>query len=262
MRCPMFLSARCGPQPYSAGWAVPTSCVCHLPLVSSVMARGSLNRNESPEPMHGLAAAAEPASSASAGPAPAWRIDDAGWRDVPGMVNIVAAAAAQGFFAPALLDVRYQIGLALQLFSAVLRRRMAVPGQPATRASVRVVRDGRMVLGFSLVRALPDAAAAPHLELHLLAVTPDARGMGVGGALLRDGVSRLAADGSQCLLLSTSSKAEVMKRMLRRMGAPSLGTMPSGHGSRQSLEVFALGACDVLAWQKRAWRAWLGAGPG
>lgn len=184
-----------------------------------------------------------------------WAVSDARWRDVPEMVNIVVAAAAQGCFSPAFLDVRYQIGLALQLFSAVLRGRMAVHGQPATRVTVRVVRRGREVQGFALVREFPNEAAAPHLELHLLAVSADSRRLGVGEALLQDCVERLSE--GQGLLLSALAKAGGMKRLARKMGAHALGGMPPLRPSQQPLEAFVLGAPGLSAWQQLPWREWL-----
>ncbi len=185
-----------------------------------------------------------------------WEVSDARWRDVSGMVNIVVAAAAQGSFAPAFLDVRYQIGLALQLFSAVLRGRVAVRGQPATPVTVRVVRLGREVQGFALVREFPHAAAAPHLELHLLVVGAEARRKGVGEALLRDCVSRLA-DG-QGLWLSTLTQAGAMKRLVRKLGAHPLGVMHALGRKQQPLEAFVFGSSEPVGWQRLPWRDWLG----
>lgn len=185
-----------------------------------------------------------------------WAVSEARWRDVPGMVNIVVAAAAEGCFAPVFLDVRYQIGLALQLFSAVLRGRMAVHGQPATRTMVRVVRDGQEVLGFALVRALAPEVAAPHLELHLLAVRADARRMGVGELLLQDRVAHLVE--GQCLLLSTLAKADGMKRLVRKMGARTLGTTPLCNRGQQPLEAFVFDAGGLIEWPQLPWRDWLG----
>lgn len=186
-----------------------------------------------------------------------WEVSDARWRDVPGMVNIVVAAAAGGFFTPAYLDVRYQVGLALQLFSVLLRGQMAVPGQASTQARLRVVRDGRDVLGFSLVRRLPDVEPEQHLELHLLAVRADARRAGVGQALIQDCVTHLA-DG-QCLLLTTLAKADGMRRLVRRMGAMTLGPVPLVIPGQQALTAHVFDPAGCGEWQGKPWRAWLGA---
>lgn len=184
-----------------------------------------------------------------------WDVTDARWGDVPGMVNIVAAAAADGFFSPAYLDVRYQVGLALQLFSVLVRGKMAVPGQAATPAGLRVVREGRDVLGFSLVRRLPHPAPAHHLELHLLAVRADARRAGVGQALIQDSVTHLA-DG-QCLLLSTLARADGMRRLVRRMGAKTLGAVPPSRPGQQPLTAHVFDPAGRNVWEDQPWRAWL-----
>lgn len=203
--------------------------------------------------MHLSASANKPRPDRDATP---WEVSEARWRDVPEMVNMVVTAAAQGCFSPVFLDVRYQIGLALQLFSAVLRGRMAVHGQPTTRVTVRVVRRGQHMQGFALVREFPAVSASPHLELHLLAVSADSRRMGVGEALLQDCVVRLT--GGQSLLLSTLTKADGMKRLVRKMGGQPLGAVTPLRRGQQALEAFVLGAGDVSAWQQRPWREWLG----
>lgn len=201
-------------------------------------------------PMSGAAAKARRARDRAC-----WQVSDARWRDVPAMLNIVVAAAAEGFFSAAFLDVRYQIGLALQFFSVLLRGRMAVPGQVATRARVRVVRCGPDVLGFSLVRVLPGVLVGAHQELHLLVVRADVRGSGVGQALLQDAVSRLAH--GQCLLLSTLPQADGMKRLVRRMGARSLGVIPSAGAGQRALTAHVFDPTGSVVWQHAPWRAWL-----
>lgn len=185
----------------------------------------------------------------------AWDVLPASWRDVPGMLDAVVQAATEGHFSRSFLDVRHQVGLAMQLFSAVLLGRMAIHGQAVTPSRISVVRQGDEVLGFALVRALPDPAARPHLELHLVCVVPHARNRGVGEALVRTSAAWL--EPGQSLLVTTLSQAHGMKRLLRRLGAHRLGALPSASPSQQALEAFAFGVSAVDHRPDAPWQDWL-----
>lgn len=189
-------------------------------------------------------------------PAPrAWDVRPASWRDVPRMLDAVVQAATEGHFSRSLLDVRHQVGLALQLFRAVLFGRMAIHGQAVTRTHISVVRQDDELLGFALVRALADPSARPHLELHLVCVVPHARSRGVGEALVRTSAALL--EPGQSLLVTTLSQAHGMKRLLRRLGAHRLGALPSSSPSQQALEAFAFGVGAVGHRPDVLWQDWL-----
>ena len=75
------------------------------------------------------------------------------------------------------------------------------------------------------------ANAAPWPELRLLAVSPDARGMGVGQALVDECVRRVRAGGATELGLHTSQSMRAALRMYERMGfvrAPEYDFHPDG----------------------------------
>jgi len=68
-------------------------------------------------------------------------------------------------------------------------------------------------------------------ELRLLAVAPEARGLGVGGALVRECVRRARRMGARELGLHTSETMAVARAMYRRMGfvrAPEHDFRPDG----------------------------------
>ncbi|HVG45003.1 MAG TPA: GNAT family N-acetyltransferase [Longimicrobium sp.] len=73
--------------------------------------------------------------------------------------------------------------------------------------------------------------APPWPELRLLAVSPDARGMGVGRLLVDECVRRARASGARELGLHTSKSMETAIGMYRRMGfvrAPEHDFQPEG----------------------------------
>jgi len=106
------------------------------------------------------------------------------------------------------------------------------------------------------VRRLPQLEAERHLELHLLAVRADARRAGVGQALIQDGVAQLA-DG-QGLLLSTLPQADDMRRLVRRMGAKTLGPLPPSRPTQRPLTAHVFDPAGGHVWADKPWRAWLG----
>ncbi|HEX6748647.1 MAG TPA: GNAT family N-acetyltransferase [Longimicrobium sp.] len=105
-------------------------------------------------------------------------------------------------------------------------------------AAERIVaeHDGKLVGSVMLYPPETDAYggaanAAPWPELRLLAVSPDARGMGVGQALVDECVRRARAGGATELGLHTSQSMRAALRMYERMGfvrAPEHDFHPDG----------------------------------
>ncbi|HEX8241951.1 MAG TPA: GNAT family N-acetyltransferase [Longimicrobium sp.] len=105
-------------------------------------------------------------------------------------------------------------------------------------AAERIVaeHDGRLVGSVLLyppaVQAYGGAAgAAPWPELRLLAVVPEARGLGVGQALVDECVRRARAGGAAELGLHSSRSMRAALRMYERMGfvrAPEHDFQPEG----------------------------------
>jgi [ribosomal protein S18]-alanine N-acetyltransferase len=78
---------------------------------------------------------------------------------------------------------------------------LAMPG-----AVLLVARDGDRPVGFALVRVVIDEA-----ELMLLAVTPDARGRGIGRCLLQESMVRAGARGATTYFLEVRSDNPAVK---------------------------------------------------
>ena len=98
------------------------------------------------------------------------------------------------------------------------------------------VREGRLLGSVALFPPAADAypgetGPASWPELRLLAVSPDARGMGVGRLLVDECVRRARASGAAELGLHTSKSMETAIGMYRRMGfvrAPEHDFQPPG----------------------------------
>ncbi len=66
-------------------------------------------------------------------------------------------------------------------------------------------------------------------EVRLLAVAPEARGQGIGTALMKECIRRAREGGAACLTLHTTDMMQVAMRMYERMGfirAPELDFHP------------------------------------
>jgi GNAT superfamily N-acetyltransferase len=91
---------------------------------------------------------------------------------------------------------------------------------------------GSVLLYPPAVRAYGDlAGAASNPELRLLAVAPEARGRGVGRALVDECIRRARRDGATALGLHTSRSMVTAVQLYRRMGfarAPELDFRPPG----------------------------------
>jgi GNAT superfamily N-acetyltransferase len=96
--------------------------------------------------------------------------------------------------------------------------------------------DGRIVGGVMLFPPAVDAyagmaGAAAHPELRLLAVSPSARGFGVGEALVAACVRRALEDGARAITLHTSASMHSAIRLYERLGftrEPELDFQPPG----------------------------------
>jgi GNAT superfamily N-acetyltransferase len=75
----------------------------------------------------------------------------------------------------------------------------------------------------------PDEGPLTCPEVRLLAVTPEARGQGIGTALMQECIRRARRLGADCLNLHTTDMMQVAMRMYERMGfvrAPDLDFHP------------------------------------
>jgi GNAT superfamily N-acetyltransferase len=75
----------------------------------------------------------------------------------------------------------------------------------------------------------PDEGPLACPEVRLLAVAPEARGQGIGTALMEECIRRARGLGSPCLNLHTTDMMQVAMRMYERMGfvrAPELDFHP------------------------------------
>ncbi len=113
----------------------------------------------------------------------------------------------------------------------------------ATLADVRpaeqiVAEQGGAIVGTVLlyptdaVFSAPDGSSEVTLtwpEIRLLAVLPEARGQGVGGALVRECIRRARATGATAITLHTTDMMQAAMRMYENMGfgrAPELDSRP------------------------------------
>jgi len=75
----------------------------------------------------------------------------------------------------------------------------------------------------------PDEGPLTCPEVRLLAVAPEARGQGIGTALMKEGIRRARRLGAACLNLHTTDMMQVAMRMYERLGfvrAPELDFHP------------------------------------
>ena len=78
-------------------------------------------------------------------------------------------------------------------------------------------------------------ATAEELELHLLAVKPDARRRGIGEALVRDALRRAQASGARGVVLWTQPMMDAAQRLYRRCGFERDASADFRRGTRQFL---------------------------
>ena len=122
-------------------------------------------------------------------------------------------------------------------FWTLYRRNLAATLEAAGPEDRIVAEDGGVVVGSVLL--YPPAAAAYGSrgsgsrwpEVRLLAVSPSARGRGVGQALMHECVRRARASGAEALGLHTTDMMGAAVRMYERMGfvrAPETDFAPGG----------------------------------
>jgi ribosomal protein S18 acetylase RimI-like enzyme len=78
-------------------------------------------------------------------------------------------------------------------------------------------------------------AAPEEFELHLLCVRPDARGRGIGEALVRAALQRARAHGARGVVLWTQPSMEAAQRLYRRCGFERDASADFNRGARQFL---------------------------
>ncbi|NLG54146.1 MAG: GNAT family N-acetyltransferase [Rhodococcus sp.] len=92
----------------------------------------------------------------------------------------------------------------------------------AKKARVRVAELGGEVVGSVTVAnhdsTFADVAQDGEIEMRMLAVTPEARGTGVGSALVRDVLDIAYDQGSQAVVMSTHEKMVDARRIYDRNG--------------------------------------------
>jgi ribosomal protein S18 acetylase RimI-like enzyme len=120
------------------------------------------------------------------------------------------------------------------------------------RGEVLAARDRDSLLGTVTLVAPGSPArrlATPEeLELHLLAVKPDARRRGIGEALVRDALQRAEARGARGVVLWTQPMMDAAQRLYRRCGFERDASADFSRGARQFLVhryVFARAGTDA-----------------
>ena len=78
-------------------------------------------------------------------------------------------------------------------------------------------------------------AAPEEFELHLLCVRPDARGRGIGEALVRAALQRARAHGARGVVLWTQPSMETAQRLYLRCGFERDASADFNRGARQFL---------------------------
>lgn len=168
-----------------------------------------------------------------------WPVTGARLSDIHQIVNLVVDAAGQHHFSPRFQDIRYQAGLARQLFTTQLFGGFSEPLSRRCPANLNVVKSGPTLLGFCWLRQLNTDGPASPTELYMMGVDPDHRRHGVARALLS--ATTRALQPGQSLLVPCLPASVGMKRLLKSMGAQSLGQPRRSSTSQVPVEVFCLG---------------------
>jgi GNAT superfamily N-acetyltransferase len=103
----------------------------------------------------------------------------------------------------------------------------------AAVADLLVVRDGSRLLGS--VAYLAAGRTTPPLprewaSVRMLSVAPEARGRGVGAALVRACIDRARAEGAEVLGLYTTEMMAAARALYARLGFVEDGVLPPRHG--------------------------------
>ncbi|MBW5421670.1 GNAT family N-acetyltransferase [Streptomyces sp. BG9H] len=131
----------------------------------------------------------------------------------PEEYEALSALTAQAYLADGHLDFGED-----DPYLAVLRD---VPGR-AAHAEILVAEDaGKVLGGVTYVPSggpMADIAGVNDAEIRMLATSPEARGRGVGEALVRECVRRAKEAGRASLVLSTQTSMHAAHRLYERLG--------------------------------------------
>ena len=108
------------------------------------------------------------------------------------------------------------------------------------RGEVLAARDGTDSLLGTVTLVPPGSparrlATPEELELHLLAVRPDARRRGIGEALVRDALRRAQREGARGVVLWTQPTMDAAQRLYLRCGFERDASADFSRGARQFL---------------------------
>jgi ribosomal protein S18 acetylase RimI-like enzyme len=122
---------------------------------------------------------------------------------------------------------------------AILAHSLLAPAVRA-RGEVLAARDGTDSLLGTLTLVAPGSparrlATPEELELHLLAVRPDARHRGIGEALVRDALRRAKAEGARGVVLWTQLTMDAAQRLYLRCGFERDASADFSRGARRFL---------------------------
>jgi len=139
----------------------------------------------------------------------------------------------------ALEDLLYETYVRGGFTDAILAHTLRAPAI-RSRGIVLAARDRTPSLLGTVTLVAPDSparrlAASDELELHLLAVRPDARRRGIGEALVRDALQRAKAQGARGVVLWTQPMMDAAQRLYRRCGFERDASLDFSRGARQFL---------------------------
>jgi ribosomal protein S18 acetylase RimI-like enzyme len=172
------------------------------------------------------------------------RVQAAGLGDVPQVLQLALEAAQDRSLNPQYLQWPYQVGLAKSLFATVLWHRFR-DDVGAWPARLQVVRDGKTVLGFSILRQWPlpartwPAGSPAPQELYMLCVSAEHRRRGLARLLMSHATQQIAPD--QALVITALRNNRPMTGLLKQLGATPLGQPPVQLRTQAPQAAFALG---------------------
>jgi GNAT superfamily N-acetyltransferase len=114
-----------------------------------------------------------------------------------------------------------------------MRVTLEAVGELASEAELLVVRDGGRLLGsVAYLRAGRTAPPLPRewASVRLLSVAPEARGRGVGAALVHACIARARAEGADVLGLYTTGMMDTARALYARLGFVQDAVLPPRHG--------------------------------
>jgi N-acetylglutamate synthase-like GNAT family acetyltransferase len=138
--------------------------------------------------------------------------------DITPIFNLIQECSESGHLNDIYLTPPHQTGVALQLFSVWLFKRIRLPSGTKYKATLHVIRHEGVFAGFILMR-YPEPSGASQ-EIYMCAIKTKYRGKGFGRRMIQSVLNNLKSDAiveAEC-----SSKAVGMKRLLRSMGFESI----------------------------------------